>query len=138
MLLDPPPAPEASENLVRASDLKNRVLVLKPTGVGEWPAKEDKPAQPYIEADTWVLDRQGIESFHPGVRYSWWRAVSQLKGCMGRLVACRPVERDDRSVELAPLPENQRRVAEQVALEIEQEMSTHADSGPIITGEEPF
>lgn len=119
MLTDPPPAPELSENLVRASDLKNRVLIIRPTGVGEWPAKDDKAAQPYIEADTWVLDRQGIESFHQGVRYSWWRAVAQLRNCMGMLVACRPVERDDRSVELAPLPEAPRKVAEQVAAQID-------------------
>ena len=135
MLTDPPPAPEVSENLVRASDLKNRVLIIRPTGVGEWPAKEDKPAQPYIEADTWVLDRQGIESFHQGVRYSWWRTVAQLKGCMGMLVACRPVERDDRSVELAALPEGPRKVAEQVAAEIDA-----ASPGPVAfeDGSEPF
>lgn len=114
MLIDPPPAPEASENLVRASDLKNRVLLLRPTGLGEWPARDDKPAQPYIEADTWVLDRQGIESAHQAVRFSWWRAVAQLKDCVGSFVACRPVERDDRSVELVALTGDARKVAEQV------------------------
>lgn len=137
MLMDPPPAPEQSENLVRAADLKNRVLLLRPTGLGEWPAKDDgKGPQTYVECDVWLLDRQGIESEATGVRFSWWRAVAQLKGCMGQLVACRPIERDDRSVELVPLPENARKVAERVALEIEQ--GPTAQPAAEFSGEEPF
>lgn len=136
MLMDPPPAPEQSENLVRAADLKNRVLLLRPTGLGEWPAKDDgKGPQTYVECDVWLLDRQGVESEATGVRFSWWRAVSQLKSCMGQLVACRPIERDDRSVELVPLPENARKVAERVAQEIEQGVDVPA---VVLTGEEPF
>lgn len=142
MLMDPPPAPEQSENLVRAADLKNRVLLLRPTGLGEWPAKDDgKGPQTYVECDVWLLDRQGIESEATGVRFSWWRAVAQLKGCMGQLVACRPIERDDRSVELVPLPENARKVAERVADEIAGARAQGLDgAGPavVLSGEEPF
>lgn len=145
MILDPPPAPEHSENLVRAADLKNRVLLLRPTGMGEWPPKDDKPAQPYVECDVWLLDRQGVESNATGVRFSWWRAVAQLSGCIDRFVACRPVERDDRSVELQPLTGAARDVAERVADEIAGAVAQGLDDTPddirptgYANGEEPF
>jgi hypothetical protein len=145
MILDPPPAPEQSENLVRAADLKNRVLLLRPTGLGEWPAKDDgKGPQPYVECDVWLLDRAGVESHATGVRFSWWRAVAQLTDCMDRFVACRPVERDDRSVELQPLTGSAREVAEKVADELAAGADTPAETPADIrpagyaSGEEPF
>lgn len=138
-VLDPPPAPETSETLVRAADLKNRVLLLRPTGLGEWPARDDKPAQPFVACDVWVLDRSGIEAAHTDVRFSWWRAVAQLKDRIGQFTACRPVERDDRSVELVPLSAEARKVAEQVAHDLGgvQEQRGYAQSTPDDV-EEPF
>jgi len=142
MIIDPPPAPETSETLVRAADLKNRVLLLRPTGTGEWPARDDgKAPQAYVECDVWLLDRQGVESSATGVRFSWWRAVSQLQGAMGRYVACRPTERDDRSVELLPLSGTARDVAEKVADELSRndtEPSATPSQAGYATGEEPF
>lgn len=116
MIIDPPPAPEGGTNL-RAADLKNRVLLLRPTGHDTVEGKDGKPWE-FVECDVWVLDRAGIVEEGTGVRFSWWKAVAQLKGSIGQFVACKPVEQDDRSVELLPLSGDARQVAEKVAAEI--------------------
>jgi len=128
-LQDPGAVPEGGSNM-KAKDLKNQVLLLKPTGLGEWPAKdaeydaegnvvnEAKNAQPYVICDVWVLDRSGVVDTGQGVRFSWWKAVEQLKDKIGQYVGCKPVEQDDRSVALAPLEGTGREVAAQVIKDI--------------------
>jgi hypothetical protein len=122
-LLDPPPAPEARERL-NAKDLKNQVLLLRPTlhdtipGTKPNDRGEIKPWE-FVEADVWLLDRQGITAHETGVRFSWWKAVDQLSKCIGSFVACKPVEQADNSVELVPLSGEAREVAEQAIKDIE-------------------
>lgn len=116
---DPPPAPEGGHNL-RAADLKNRVLLLRPTQHDTVEGKDGKPWE-FVACDVWVLDRAGIVEQGDGVRFSWWKAVAQLKDSIGRFVACKPVEQEDRSVELVPLTGEARSVAERVAKEVNGE-----------------
>jgi hypothetical protein len=96
---------------------------LRPTGEGEYPAREFdgkmRAAAPYIECDVWVFDRQGVTQTGTEVRISWRRAVAQLDGLFGELVACKPVEQDDRSVILVGLTGAAREVASKIVAEIE-------------------
>ncbi len=116
--MDPPAVEEgAGGDYIKAKDLKNRVVVLRPNGLNTEPGKDGKPWT-YIEADVWVLETHGVVETGTNVRFSWWRAVSQLKSCIGELVACKPTELDDNSVELMPLTGNAREVAEAVSKRI--------------------
>lgn len=134
-IIDPPPAPEGGQNL-RAADLKNRVLLLRPTEHDTVEGKDGKPWE-FVACDVWVLDRAGIVETGHGVRFSWWKAVAQLKDAIGRFVACKPVEQEDRSVELMPLPGDARAVAEKVAAELSG--PTPVPAAPAYEdGEEPF
>lgn len=111
-LVDPTPPPEPGEgNRLRARDLKNTPLILKPVREGNEPGKDNKPWV-YIECEVWTLDRQGVVAHETGIRFSWWRAVEQLKSQIGQYVACRPVEQDDNSIILTPLSGAAREVAE--------------------------
>lgn len=131
MIVDPPPAPEGSP-LMRAADLKNRPVVLRPTRYDSVEGKDGKPWT-FVECDVWVLDRAGVVEHAAGVRFSWWKAVEQLRETLGDLVACKPVEQEDRSVELLPLTGEARAVAERVAAEI-----TAADTAASVVSDEPF
>lgn len=127
--VDPPEPPEARERL-NAKNLKGAYLILKPTEVGEWPAKpaefdetgkEIKRAQgvqPFVTCDVWVFDRAGLVSADTGIRFSWWRAVEQLRKQLGQFVACRPMEQEDKSVVLVALAGEARTAAEKVMTEI--------------------
>ena len=115
--VDPGAVPEGGDRM-NAKNLKNQVLLLKPTGTGEWPAKDDRKAQPFVTCDVWVLDRSGVTETGQDVRFSWWKAVSQLSGQIGEFVGCKPTERDDNSVELVPLEGDARKVAAQVVADI--------------------
>ena len=148
--VDPPEPPEGGG--LKANDLKNKVCLLRPVEIGEWPAKPEerdesgnvtKKAQgprPYYECDVWVLDRAGIVEEASGVRISWWRAVEQLKDSLGQFVLAMPVEQDDRSVILVKTArEDWRKVgAEAVAF------ITSGAEAPVTVavdyddGEEPF
>lgn len=125
-IIDPPPAPEGMERL-RAQDLKNRVCIIRPQFEDTLEGKDGKPWN-FVECDVWVLDRAGIEAEATGVRISWWKAVAQLRGQFGGLVACRPVEQPDNSIELTPLVGDARAVAERVATELEARGSQGAES----------
>ncbi len=118
--MDPPAVPEDSGlDYLKAKNLKNRVVIIRPTGTGMGKSKDtSKPDYEYIEADVWVLETHGVVETGTGVQFSWWRAREQLKRCIGELVACKPTELDDNSVELMPLTGNAREVAEAVAKRI--------------------
>jgi hypothetical protein len=122
-LHDPPPAPETRERL-NAKDLKNQVLLLRPTnhdtipGTKQNDAGEIKPWE-FVECDVWVLDRQGITAHETGVRFSWWKAVNQLQDMIGKFVSCKPVEQADNSVSLVPLTGEAKEVALQAIKTIE-------------------
>ena len=137
-IIDPPPAPEGGQHL-RGQDLKNRVCIIRPTVLDTVEGKDGKPWT-FVACDVWILDRAGIDIHDEGVRISWWKAVEQLKDNIGQLVACKPVEQADNSIELTPLTGEARAVAERVAATI-----TVADDGPVSIrpsayedGSEPF
>lgn len=116
-IVDPPPPPEGG-GAMRAADLKNRVLLLRPTKHDTVEGKDGKPWE-FVECDVWVLDRQGVVEEAQGVRFSWWKAIAQLSDNLGRYVACKPVEQEDRSVQLVPLSGDARVVAERIVKELE-------------------
>ena len=132
-LSDPGVPPEAGTagSRLRAKNLKNTPLILRPREVksAEGRDREGNPKMyDYMECDVWVLDRQGVVESDTGIRVTWWRALEQLKNArMGSLIACRPVEQDDNSVVLAALEGAARDVAEIVAAEIE----AGGDPGPM-------
>jgi hypothetical protein len=123
-IVDPPPVPETH---LRPSDLKNRVLLLRPCRHDVVEGRDGKPWE-FVECCVWVLDRAGVVEYAENVRLSWRKAVAQLRLVMGQLVACRPVEQEDRSIELVPLKGEARAVAERVAAGI------IADEGPPTEG----
>ena len=121
---DPGELPEGGDaNRMNAKNLKNQVLLLKPTLHDTVPGTkpnangEVKPWE-FVECDVWVLDRTGVVETGQGVRFSWWRAVRRLQSQIGEFVACKPMEQDDNSVDLVPLEGDARKVAAQVVADI--------------------
>jgi hypothetical protein len=113
-MADPgPPGPEP----LRATELKNRPCILKPTGNGTAEGRDGSDWN-FIEADVWLLDRSGVERHETGVRISWKRAMPQLVDRFGQFVACRPKETEGGGVVLAPLDGEARAVAERVVAEL--------------------
>lgn len=147
--VDPPDPPEEGAAQLRAKDLKNRVVVLRPVSVGEWPARaaaDGKPAQQaqaWIGCECWVIDgSETFEQFEPEVRISWWRTVEQLKDCMGEFVVGRVTEQEDRSIILARLSDRQKagvdRVWEQIVGMVGGAGDGAASPTPDGYDEEPF
>ena len=126
-ILDPPTPPEPSEGgSLKARDLKNLPIILRPVRVAEEPGKRD-PEKPdeepkpwkFVECDVWVLGAGGVEQEGTGLRISWWRAYEQIKNAIGRFIPCRPVQQDDRSVILVPLKGDTRAAAERIVADVE-------------------
>lgn len=137
-LIDPPEPPEGG-NRLNPKDLKNVPMILRPTRYDTIPGtkpndKGEVKPWTFVECDVWTLDRAGILDQDTDVRFSWWRAVDQLKDQIGLLVACRPVAQEDNSVILAPLTGAARDIAESVLVQIESEVAAEAtpraDPGP--------
>ena len=124
-IMDPPTPPEPSEgDNLKAKNLKNLPIILRPVRVTEEPGKvteQDPDPKPwrYVECDVWVLGAGGVEQEGTGLRISWWRAYEQIKNAIGRFIPCRPVEQDDRSVILVPLKDTARKMAEQIIGDVE-------------------
>jgi hypothetical protein len=112
------PGPAGPEPL-RAKELKNRAVILKPIARGEEKSKEPGDA-PWVfaECDVWLLDRSGIERHETGVRISWKRVLPQLEDRYGQYVICRPKELDGGVVVLVGLEGDAREVAERVVSEL--------------------
>lgn len=135
--IDPPSPPEPGEASLRAKDLKNKVCLIRPQEIGEWPATEDKKAQPFVACDVWVLDRAGIVEEGTNVRVGWWRAVEQLRPHLGQIMLGMPVEQDDRSVILVGTSKPEwRELADRLIAEIEGPLVPTADEPD--DGTEPF
>lgn len=153
--VDPPDPPEAGGDRLNAKNLKGAYLVLLPKEMGEWPAKPEErddlgnvvrkasKAQPFVSCDVWVFDRAGVTDQGTDVRFTWWRAVEQLRGQLGEYVACRPMEQEDRSVILVRLSGDAREAAAKIVNEIRS--GEHAQQVPVEQpydeyppGEEPF
>lgn len=131
---------------MRAKDLVNKVCVFRPLSLGEWPAKaateteKAMKAQPYVECDVWVLDRQGITEEGTGVRVGWWKAVEQLKACgLGSFVPAKPrTEEGSNAIYLAPLTPEARQVATQVIAALEAPPNSDEPQPDYDPDEEPF
>lgn len=140
-IIDPPAAPEGGSN-ARPSDLLNTPCIVQPTGTGVWGPDSKTPGKPYVVCNVWTLDRAGIVDHHEGMWIGWWKAVEQLKGSPGALVACRPTQQADNSISLEPLDGAAREVAAGAAAQIEQtNVASAFDATPVPnydTGEEPF
>lgn len=134
---DPTPPPESSGEgpSMRAKDLKNQPLILRPTKHDVTPGKDDKPWE-FVEADVWVLDRSGVVAHASGVRFSWWKVREQLRTQIGQFVAGRPKEGDDNSVHLEALSGPAREVAVQAMKEIAT--AATSDEAPPAWDEETF
>ena len=121
-ILDPPTPPEPSQGdgeYIKAKDLKNLPIILRPVAVKELPGNEEGKTWKVVECDVWILGAGGVDESGTGLRISWWRAYEQIKNAIGRFIPCRPVEQDDRSVILVPLKDQARKVAEQVVADVE-------------------
>jgi hypothetical protein len=114
ILKDPSPAPESSQ--LRAKNLKNKPLLVRPGEEGEQQGKDGNPWR-YIVCEVVALDRSGIVERGDGVRFSWARALPQLIDGRDIWIACRPVE-DGNAVILEPLDGAERDVAERVLDEL--------------------
>jgi hypothetical protein len=114
-LHNPSPAPESSQ--LRAKDLKNLPLLVRP---GEYREEEGRDGKPwnFVECEVIVLDRSGIVQRADELRFSWARAIPQLREFTGEWVACRPVE-EDQAVVLAPLTGADLDVAQRVLDELD-------------------
>lgn len=142
VIIDPPPAPEGGSN-ARPSDLLNQPVILRATGMGKWGEESKTPGKPYVVVDCWTLDRAGIVDHFEGMWIGWWKAVEQLKDNMDALVACRPTQQADNSIELTALEGAAREVAVTAAatLSLAAEVgATNEDITPpaYADGEEPF
>ena len=134
-ILDPPTPPEPSQgdgDYIKAKDLKNLPIILRPVAVKELPGNEEGKTWKFVECDVWILGAGGVEEQGTGLRISWWRAYEQIKNAIGRFIPCRPVEQDDRSVILVPLKGDTRAAAEKVVAGLDS--VTVEDEA----GEEPF
>lgn len=109
-IIDPPPAPEGGSS-ARPSDLLNKPCIFKATGMGKWGEESKTPGKPYVVVDVWTLDRAGIVDHFEGMWVGWWKAVAQLEHNIGELVACRPTQQADNSIELVALSGTAREVA---------------------------
>jgi hypothetical protein len=108
--------PEATAGL-RPKDLKNRIVILKPSGVGEAEGQDGNPWR-WVLCDAWVLNPSGIEERGSDLRISWTRMRPQLEGLIGEYVAGKVIENDDNSITLVALSDEARRVVERVMPEI--------------------
>lgn len=139
--IDPPQPPEAGEGGLRAKELKNRVVVLRKTGTGIDESRPDSKGRPWewTEADTWVIDRSGIEHFEPGLRISWWRVRGQLNEAGNNYIAGRVVEQEDNSIILAPLSGSDRdKAARKVVESVMDEILNWGGSMEAEDSEAPF
>ena len=143
---DPGAVPEGGDRM-NAKNLKNQVLLLKPTGTGMWDAKdavlnedgsvkiEAQGPRPYVVCDVWVLDRAGVVEEGTGVRFSWWKVVEQLKEKMGRFVGGMPViEPGGKARIFVPLDDTHREVATKLVKSLHatptvdgKDLSAHSD-----------
>lgn len=142
----PPAPPEPSEGGgLRAKDLKNRVVVLRPTTTGsqvvqDKQTKEDRNWE-FVVCQCWVIDGSDEpEVYEPELRIGWWRVKAQLEGEMGNYVVGRVVQQDDNSIILAPLDERRMAAVEKVKPQIEAQAAsvTKAEDKADGFDEEPF
>lgn len=128
-----PGEPGELKGSLRAKDLINKPLIVRPVAEREETGQDGKPWH-YVECDVVVLGVGGIEDHASGVRVSWVRVIPQLTDRLGAWVTGTPKVQQDNSVVLVPFGEKGREVARQVWPQVER-LFTSDGSAP---GEEPF
>jgi len=138
-LEDPDPPPDAGEgSTLRAKDLKNKPLLIRPTAIGTDIGKDGTEYE-YVACEVWTLDRMGIEDHSTDVRFTWWRVKPVLREKMGHLIAARPVQQDDNSVILERLTGPAREAAEKAVVEIRPSIdSVGPAEGPVTHFEDEY
>jgi hypothetical protein len=135
---EPGPAGGAS---LRAKDLINRRLLIRPVKVGTDVGKEDGEPYKFVSCDVAVIDATGVEEHSSSVRFSWKRAIPQLESRMGQWVGATPKVQDDKSVLLMAFGERGKEIAATLMPEVAALFgsSTPEPSPPAYDdGEEPF
>jgi hypothetical protein len=112
-----PGAPGDPVRNLRAKDLKNVPLLVKPGALREQNGQDDKPWI-YRECEVVVLDRAGIVERSDNVRISWVRAMPQLEAAEGKSLACRPTDTGE-GIVLNALEGDALRVAQRVVSELD-------------------
>ena len=143
--VDPGEPGEPGAGNLRAKDLINLPLLIRPYDTGSDVGKEDGKPYKFVIADVVVLGVGGIEDHGSGVRFSWKRAIPQLEDRMGQWVGATPRAQEDKSVILVGFAEKGRDIARRVMPEVEALFAAPApapvtDAPPPAyeAGEEPF
>jgi hypothetical protein len=112
-----PAAPGEPVHTLRAKDLRNTPILMKP---GDRYEEDGSDGRPWIyhECEIITLDRQGIVERADNVRVSWVRTLPQLQAAKDTWIACRPFDTGE-GVVLQPLEGESRRVAERVLAAID-------------------
>lgn len=118
MIVDPGEPGELKGSL-RAKDLVNKALLLRPVKEDTVPGQDGKPWH-FVECDVVVLGMGGIEEHASGVRISWVRVIPQLADRIGQWVACRPKVQDDNSVALMAFDEGGKKKAADLLADAEK------------------
>ena len=142
--VDPGEPGELTSGFLKAKDLINKPLIIRPRAVRYDGKGKDADGNPttytYIDCDVWVLDRAGVVEESTGVRIAWKRVIPQLEDRIDQFVAGTPVVMDDNSRVLQPFskPES-RELASRVIAEITSTAPTSPStaSGPVGEAPEP-
>lgn len=126
---------------LRAKNLVNQPLIIRPNAIleamGKDDAGNDKPYT-YVDCDVWVLDRQGVIDHDTGVQFSWVRVMPQLSDRLGQYVAGKPIRGSDNSITLQPFTEDGKKIARSVIAEIRNTAPATPPAEEYSDGEEPF
>ena len=109
--VDPGEPGDAAAGGLRAKDLVNRPLLIRPYAKGTDVGKEDGREYAFVLADVAVLGAAGVEEHSTGVRFSWKRAIPQLEARMGEWVGATPKAQEDKSVILVAFGDRGREAA---------------------------
>ena len=138
-----PGEPGAVKAYMKATDLLNLPLILRPTELRHDGKGTDDNGNPqaytYVSCDVWVFDGSGVTDTGTGVQFSWKRVVPQLSDRIGEFVAAKPVMLGDNSRVLQPLTDEGKKAARRVIADIKAEAAGQVkldDDPPVDDG--PF
>lgn len=116
--VDPGEPGAAAIGGLRAKDLVNRPLLIRPVETGTDIGKEDGREYRFVVCDVAVLGAAGVEEHSSGVRCYWKRAIPQLEARMGQWVGATPKAQEDKSVILVGFADRGREVAARLMPEV--------------------
>ena len=106
---------------MRAKDLVNKPLLIRPNAVETFDGKDNEgnpKAYQAVVCDVWVLDRAGIIEQGTNVQFSWVRVMPQLTDRLGKFVAATPRRQEDNSIVLQAFSDDGREIARKAIAEI--------------------